>query len=239
MDNTLCKPRKEIKDDIKKELLRLLEYYEIGIITGSGIKYIEEQIDFVHKNLIFYPCNGTQCFKLNNLGVLKEKYNYSMKEVIKDYNKVLEILDFYLELMFQELDFDFVIDGDVLQERESMINICPIGRGSKKLKREKFIEFDKKHGFREKWLNELRKTLNEYGVDVVLGGQTSFDVFPFGWDKSFVIDVIDEPILFFGDAIKPNGNDYCMLRPEKKVICVSVNNPDDTLNFLKKIKTPV
>ena len=45
---------------------------------------------------------------------------------------------------------------------------------------------------------------------IKLGGQTSFDIYPSGWDKSYVFKDFQnfERIYFIGDKCEPMGNDY-------------------------------
>ena len=45
---------------------------------------------------------------------------------------------------------------------------------------------------------------------IKLGGQTSFDIYPSGWDKSYVFKNFEgfERIYFIGDKCEPMGNDY-------------------------------
>ena len=45
---------------------------------------------------------------------------------------------------------------------------------------------------------------------IKLGGQTSFDIYPTGWDKSYVFKDFQnfERIYFIGDKCEPMGNDY-------------------------------
>ena len=50
-------------------------------------------------------------------------------------------------------------------------------------------------------------------LKVKYGGDTSFDIFPFGWDKTYVLDKTEtfsdyDKIWFIGDRCNPDGNDY-------------------------------
>lgn len=45
-------------------------------------------------------------------------------------------------------------------------------------------------------------------VTVKLGGETSFDIFPHGWDKTFALSYFPEyEVYFLGDRCGENGND--------------------------------
>src|SRR4030043_1233336 len=149
LDGTLCKARQQIPKEIETELRRLLDNgYEIGILTGSPMKYIEQQCNIVHKNLSYFPCNGTQKYYFDGNGI-KLKYTHNMKDEVKDYG--LFMLDIISLNESMRAEFGFDVDGITVQERDSMINLCPIGRASVIKKRYSFVLFDKTTGFRKRW----------------------------------------------------------------------------------------
>ena len=46
-------------------------------------------------------------------------------------------------------------------------------------------------------------------VVVKLGGETSFDIYPQGWDKTYALKHFpDKNVWFVGDRCGPSGNDY-------------------------------
>ena len=74
MDGTLTPARKEMSRDILDALLLLLEYADIGIVSGSPFEYIQQQCRLLFEvtnhaalgDLLILPCNGTQKYAWKN-----------------------------------------------------------------------------------------------------------------------------------------------------------------------------
>lgn len=228
LDNTLTPPRQKMSEDIKLELLRLLNKgYKIGIVTGSPKEYVLEQLDSLnHKNLSLFACNGTS----HAVFPYDEWKTRNMEDFV-NINKIRDVLNVLLEKIKQ--DHSLENKGVLIQERGSMVNFCPIGRSADKDLRDNFVVFDKENNFRENILKTLKKDLQDVEVTIVLGGQTSFDIYPHGWDKTFMFKHLkSEEIIYFGDAFHNQGNDSSMLG---KCVCINVNNVEETLDMLKKM----
>jgi len=94
-----------------------------------------------------------------------------------------------------------------------MINWCPIGRSANQKQRAFFEKIDNEDNLRGTYIKKLKNDIekNDIGVTVKLGGDTSFDIYPTGWDKTFALRHFDNPdwnFWFVGDRCYPNGNDY-------------------------------
>lgn len=241
LDGTLSEPRQIASDRMIKALKNILQMgYEIGIITGSGFDYIREQIKLEHPNLRLYPCNGTQMW------IYDEEHQSYIQETnheLDEHRKGIiytALQDIYSQMCVKYPQQFKNIDREVFQIRPNMINFCPIGRTTDTTLRNNFVEFDKQTNFRKQWLPIIRESVGDE-FDVVLGGQTSFDIYPRGWDKSFVLSYIgeenydDDGILFIGNSFQLNGNDAPMLG-QYGVICFEVDNPEETLDILEKIR---
>jgi phosphomannomutase len=103
------------------------------------------------------------------------------------------------------------LTGQFISYRGSMLNWCPIGREAGAIDRATFEEIDNHRGIRAGLLVTLRDRLSIISkkLTVKLGGSTSFDIYPAGWDKSYVIGRFkDEKVWFVGDRCGPTGNDY-------------------------------
>ena len=110
-------------------------------------------------------------------------------------------------------EYDLPLAGNFIQNRGSMINWCPIGRSADRLQRGIFRDLDKEQYIRSKYIDKLTAGLEEVSVDVTvkLGGDTSFDIYPNGWDKTYALRHFegDEWVFWFvGDRCYPQGNDY-------------------------------
>ena len=106
------------------------------------------------------------------------------------------------------------LTGHFVDYRGSMINWCPIGRNASKEQRKNFVFIDTGSSptLRERYLTRLKIKTQYISKDIVckLGGDTSFDIYPAGWDKTYALNFFKEykEIFFVGDRCQPNGNDY-------------------------------
>ena len=110
-------------------------------------------------------------------------------------------------------EHDIPLTGNFVQNRQSMINWCPIGRSAKREERKIFTEIDESCRVRAKYLNILVDEIESNNIDVTvkLGGDTSFDIYPTGWDKTYALTHFeggDWSFWFVGDRCYPTGNDY-------------------------------
>jgi len=113
------------------------------------------------------------------------------------------------------------IVGNQITNRGSMINFSPPGREVGRISEEgrasraQFVEFDRAVGYRDRLRQHLNHELKELmankGLQVLIGGQTSFDIVIHGMDKTNAIRVMlqqgADRVVFFGDALFNGGND--------------------------------
>ncbi len=122
---------------------------------------------------------------------------------------------------------------DQLQDRGSQITLSALGRGAPS---ETKAQYDPSGEKRISWLPFLKNLLGDaYQTEV--GGTTSINVTRKGSDKEAGIrkflqhhEYGFDEVLFFGDKLFPNGNDY----PAANIVdCVAVKNPEETLEKLR------
>jgi phosphomannomutase len=92
-----------------------------------------------------------------------------------------------------------------------MLNWCPIGRKATQAEREAWKKVDTEKGLREHYLELLRNEIAtmEISVTAALGGSTSIDIYPEGWDKTYALQHFEGHTCWFvGDKCQPNGNDH-------------------------------
>ena len=74
-----------------------------------------------------------------------------------------------------------------------MINVSPIGRNCSQEERDAFVVYNKEHHILEKFRETLIKNFGEkFGLEISIGGQISFDVFPKGWDKRYCLRFVEK-----------------------------------------------
>ena len=254
MDGTLTEPRQKMGIDMEQQLRNLQEAdYEIGIITGSDMNYVKQQcsglfdLSLVDTSKIhFLPCNGTK-YILNR----KTVYERNMREYMGErlWNRLMVLLiELQKDLVMQ---YNIPLTGHFFDYRGSIINWCPIGRNASLEDRKKWEELDVDNKIRKPFLKQLKALIYEHvshlgdltASDVELkvkyGGDTSFDIFPVGWDKTYALEqtnILSDygKIHFIGDRCKQNGNDYeLFIHP--KTIGLETTSPEQTIKIVNKI----
>ena len=219
MDGTLTEPRKKMPRSMVSALSELQKNnFNIGIVTGSGMNYLREQcsemfedFNFDHEKVYYFPCNGTQYIRYENR---KEKtvYSTSMEEEIgtSNYRDIIYML-IENQLRIKRTLYGKLVPltGNFIDCRGSMINWCPIGRNATHDDRKKWKDLDEKHNIRNNFIDCYFRAPIYENVEVKLGGSTSFDIFPKGWDKTYVLRNFKDTdeVWFVGDKCTGSGND--------------------------------
>jgi phosphomannomutase len=247
VDGTLTEARRPIQKAMLKALRELSRYAEIGFLTGSGLEYIKEQLwpaladPIIRQNCHLLPCNGTEY--VIPYGDEEIIFNAMSKEYMvdsigkEDFQKLMNILC-KLQAQVVEENNDLPLTGNFVQNRGSMINWCPIGRNAQQEDREVFKALDNLYGIRNMYLSKLKNYISAAKMDVTvkLGGNTSFDIFPNGWDKTFALNHFDGPnwtFWFVGDRCGPTGNDYEIFSALKDTgRAFEVGSPEETVEII-------
>jgi len=207
MDGTITPARKPIEPSMIAILDEIIKAgFYLGIVSGSNIELMNEQLSSWDKwvkgcnRVVKYPVNGTQ-----GLDMEKEYTEFEWKWLLHD----IKAADKRMRL---SLGGKYIRQPEeIIEYRGSAINWCPIGRDANAEQREFFIHLDRKHNFRKNFLEQMKtRPLFHERTVIKLGGQTSFDIYPIGWDKSYVFKDFEdfERIYFIGDKCEPMGNDY-------------------------------
>jgi phosphomannomutase len=247
VDGTLTEARRPIEKAMLKALRELSRHAEIGFLTGSGLEYIKEQLwpaladPIIRQNCHLLPCNGTEyVIPYGNEEII---FNPMSKEYMidsigkNDFYKLLSILCQY-QAEIVEKNYDLPLTGNFIQNRGSMINWCPIGRNAQQEDRNIFKGLDNLLAIRKTYLKKLQDYVKtaEINVAVKLGGNTSFDIFPTGWDKTFALNHFDGSnwtFWFVGDRCSPTGNDYEIFSALKDSgRAFEVGSPEETVEII-------
>ena len=256
MDGTLTEARQRMSINMEQSLKRLQEEgFEIGILTGSDMNYVKQQccglfdLSLVNTSKIhFLPCNGTK-YILNRETVYERNMRDYMGE--KLWRRLMGlVIGLQNDLVLQ---YDFPLTGHFFDYRGSMLNWCPIGRNAGLEDRAAWEKLNHDNKIRSPIFKNLRshihQNINHYGdlaaADVELvakyGGDTSIDIFPVGWDKTYVIEQTDvfseyDRIYFIGDRCGHNGNDF-EIYEHPETIGFETTSPEETIKIVNKIIT--
>lgn len=246
MDGTLTPARKKMGFEMLSALEKLQRQgWEIGIISGSDYEYIEQQCDLLFDlspidvtRIHFLPCNGTKYYKN-----FKKVWEYDMRSKLGSefMNRLYKLL-----LMWQNnivsTYLGVPLTGNFFQMRGSVLNWCPIGRNAMDDDRKKWQDVDSEFDIRKVYIDQFNSEFNSEEITIKLGGETSFDIYPKGWNKTFPLD--KEPfseykkIYFAGDRCLKSGNDeelYNHLKSKIDCDAFQVNKPEDTIKLIEKI----
>jgi phosphomannomutase len=222
MDGTLTESRKEFNSKTLENCLYQLTNtgVHIGIITGSDLDYLQEQMGTFLKNSScrykthLLPCNGTKYLKPPEFATGSHKlvHDMSMRKHLgeSDFRNLMQ------EIIYSQVDISsnsIPLTGHFINYRGSMINWCPIGRNANSNERERFVMMDKEEKIRLRVLSELKSMLElkdlSNKITIKLGGDTSFDIYPKGWDKTYGLKHFPNwETWFVGDRCYENGNDF-------------------------------
>ena len=246
MDGTLTPPRKKIEKRTISKLKKLSEYAKIGIVTGSDFDYVMQQCSEIFDiggvpvdRIDIFPCNGTKHYTWKNSKFVLV-HDAEMIATIgqQNYNYLLQSLTAFQ--MMITLSHQLPYTGTFFQYRGSMLNWCPIGRQAGDLERSAWEKADSEKMIREYFFDEIKTLIadKELGITVALGGSTSFDIYPDGWDKTYVMNHLSEfqKIYFVGDRCDEGGNDkalYDLLQIDGTSF--KSEGPDDTEIVIENI----
>ena len=235
IDGTLTESRKVIKENMVNCLKKAASFKEIDIATvgGSDLPKAQEQLQSAIDLLKF-------AFTENGLVYLDEKKELHKVDKISTYlgyDKLKEFVNFCLKYIC-ELDIP-IKTGTFVELRTGILNISPIGRNCTQEERDAFVVYNKEHHILEKFRETLVKNFSEkFGLEISIGGQISFDVYPIGWDKRYCLRFLEklyDNIIFFGDKGYYGGNDYEIITDDRITRGVRVKNPEETIEFIEKI----
>uniref|UniRef100_A0A7S3VVJ2 Phosphomannomutase n=1 Tax=Dunaliella tertiolecta TaxID=3047 RepID=A0A7S3VVJ2_DUNTE len=230
VDGTLSVARKKALPDMLEFLQELRKYVKVGIVGGSDLHKIQEQLG---DNLIgaydyVFAENGLVAYKGDQL-IAKQSLRSHLGE-----DRIKEFVNFVLHYV---ADLDIPVKrGTFIEFRNGMINVSPIGRNCNQEERDEYERHDLKHNIRQKFVDVLKERFASYNLAFSIGGQISFDVFPKGWDKTYCLQYLNEfeTIHFFGDKTFKGGNDYEIFSSER-TLGHTVANPDDTKQQCKDL----
>lgn len=238
VDGTLTPAKSVIDQGFAKKFLRWCEGREVYIVSGGSFMRIINQVKrpILDKMQGVFACMGNAYYK--NLHNTEDNYStwtqvYENKFLVDKKDKFLSELDWIVK------DSPFHIKtGCHHEERVGMLNFSVVGRNATMEQRKAYEEYDAKFKEREKIVEKLSGKYD--GIDFVIGGAVSIDIYNEGNDKSQVINHLgdelkDCQVVFVGDRIPFPGNDYSLakvLSEHPNGYAVEVESWKDTAKLL-------
>ena len=245
LDGTLTPPRQSFDISLLPVLRELGNKADIGIVSGSDFDYIKEQLSYLMKKtelrykLHILPCNGTKYYKPPSTPTedFCLIYESDMKKFLGEEHFFL-LMKILSSMQSHIAELHIPLCGNFIQYRDSMINWCPIGRKASLKEREIFKEKDSSLKIREEYLRRLNRKFKLSDLDkkivCALGGDTSFDIYPTGWDKTYSLKhFTGREVWFVGDRCDEGGNDKALYDFLKKGNAYKTKNPQHTIKIIK------
>ncbi len=231
VDDTVCHSTRPVEADMAQALNQLIDRgWKVAFISGSTVDQLWGQ--FGGKLRIPYHllgASGTVCVEVTANG-LQTRYQASLTG--PERKALAQVL---VGFAARHGIVSLTTQEDQIQDRVSQMTFSALGRHAPEILKRSFDPFGT---LREAWAEELRRELGPgYGVGV--GGTTSIDITRAGFDKGWGIREFlkvhrlrAEDAVFFGDKLRPGGNDF----PARAVVdCIEVTGVQDTLQKLRAL----
>ena len=214
LDDTLAITKSPISDEMSGILVRLLEHYDVCIISGGNFDQFKKQVVDrleapAHKlsRMHLMPTCGTRYYRYDEL---KQDWALQYAEDLTEAQKK-KIVD-ALEKVSKELGL-WVENpaGEIIEDRGSQITMSALGQQA--TPEDKYAWAEAFKDIRPVLRDKVAELLPD--LEVRIGGTTSTDVTMIGIDKAYgmkklieAIDISQDEILFVGDKLDEGGNDY-------------------------------
>ena len=210
VDGTLTPSRLKMTEDFKIFFEEWAKKNNFYLVTGSDLPKLQEQMNGleIHSECIF-TCCGNQFWQSD------PAVNHKHCDLI--YENKFELpshLEMFLNIVLKQSPYPHRY-GNHIEDRGSMVNFSIVGRDCTQEQREEFFKWDIENNERQRIANIIKRKAS--GIDAVIGGQISIDIYPEGNDKSQILKHIEyDECIFIGDRTKEGGNDYPLAKLMKE-----------------------
>ena len=234
LNGTLAANGQSIDAETARLLIELLDTKKVIIASGCSMLKFETRLlsrfGMNHErfaNLFLLPLSGSKLMTWKGSWV--ESYSELLSSQQKD--EIFSALDRAQRIM--GLTNPSVSYGSIIQDYDTQITFSGLGENAPA---ELKAEWDPKRHIRERMLLELKRKIP--GYDIRIGGMTSIDITRRGVNKGYGIRKLEEllklqpeTMIFVGDAIYSDGNDF----PIKAagINYISVKSSSETKELLK------
>jgi len=240
VDNTLTHSGGQVSEEMMKRLQELRDGgHELGIVGGGTHVKIMDQI---HGNR-----NGNKLFRhvFSECGCVyyRDDQLHHCKDMRNNHPRARVLIDALIKRALGILAAaPYPLGGHMIDMRTGIVYISCVGMTATPTERRCFL--DHHLSYREYLLGQLRGFLYENDweqeIEVKKGGSVGIAIFPRGWDKAQVMDMLPDidtyqDIYYFGDSTGPDGNDECLLKHPRITHPIVVKNPEDTISILQSL----
>jgi len=234
LDDTLAPSKSAIDPRIGAQLIALAERVEVAIISGGQLEQFRAQVvdrlpaasADVLSHIHLLPTCGTQYYRIEEGGIVTV-YAHALTDDEK--SRAMSAVEGEARRLGL---WESETWGDILEDRGSQITFSALGqRAPLEAKTAWDPTGEKKNRLREAVAAQIQD------LEVRSGGSTSVDITHRGIDKAYGMrqlaeqtGIALEDMLFVGDRLDPDGNDFPVLAIG--VPCHAVTGWEDTADYL-------
>ena len=234
LDGTIAASKAAIDSEMAGLLRDLLRILKVAVISGGSWEQFQRQVvsqlqpDSNLDKLSLLPTCGTKFYQYDggwSLTYAEDLTDDEKNKIVSALHQVVDSLHFPTQQTW----------GEQVEDRGSQITFSALGQEAPL---EAKAKWDPDFTKRKKMKVLLGPLIPEFSVR--LGGTTSVDITRFGIDKAHGIrklrDVLGigiDDMLFVGDAIFPDGNDYPAL--EAGVTCIRVRDAKESKRVIETV----
>lgn len=239
LDDTLAPSKSRLPERMAGLLCRLLDHAHVCVISGGHFGQFDKQVlsalrdagatDEEFGRLHLMPTCGTRYLRYRD-GDWREVYAHDLPEV--DKRRAVEAVSAAAKQLGLWVEHPY---GEIVEDRGSQITFSALGQQAPVEEKNAWDpDGEKKNALRRATAEQLPD------LEVRAGGTTSIDITRHGIDKAYGVrqlsDVTGIPLdhmLFLGDKMNPDGNDY----PVKAagVPSHAVTGWQDTADYLERL----
>lgn len=237
LDGTLARSKKPMKADIAHALSELTTHYPVAIISGGAMSLVESQVTDVlepqanRANMHLMPTTGTRYYTWNtHTNQWEQQYEYNLSDT--DRITAQQSLEQHAKELGIWQDHPW---GERIEDRGSQITFSALGQNAPVEEKE---QWDPDNTKKNALAQAVQQDLPH--LQVRSGGSTSVDISEKGRDKSFAVHQLAHElnipinhIVFVGDRMDPDGNDYPAALAG--TYAIRVHGPEDTLELCTRI----
>ncbi|NEG69312.1 HAD family hydrolase [Bifidobacterium choloepi] len=250
LDGTLARSKKPMKEPMAAALSELTGHVPVAIVSGGTMALVTSQVTDMltaeanRDNIYLMPTSGTRYYRWKAAasptpasdhpsegegsgrpaGEWELQYKHDLSEI--DRKLVMKSLERHAREMGLWEEHPY---GDVIEDRGSQITFSALGQQAPVELKEQWDPTNEKK-------NRLKVAVQRDvpHLEVRSGGSTSVDVSLRGVDKAYAVNELAGmlgvgigDIVFIGDRMDPDGNDYPAARAGTRAL--RVDGPEDTL----------
>lgn len=236
LDDTLADTKQPISKRMTGVLTQLLDTYQLCIISGGN--YNQLQVNVIARlNLPLEKL--VKIHLMSTSGARYDHFSADTRKWVVQYQKIIpqdqrELIAATIETIAKKHDlWEKSVTGKRIEDRVTQVTFSALGQNATPDAKRAWDPTNEK---RRRLQTALAEALPAY--EVVINGNTSIDVLQEGVDKAFGIQELmkatgtaTKDILFFGDSLYENGNDYPVMR--SGIATIAVTRWQDTACFIE------